>query len=88
MRKLTGALLLTLAACGGGAPAAPTQPAATEAPTSRPVDPYEVYLANNPDPSLILSREDAQTRALLGCGQQWAPKTVDAALQEAYQPPC
>nr|WP_018217122.1 hypothetical protein [Salinispora vitiensis] len=35
-----------------------------------------------------LSREDAQTRAYLGCGQPWAPKTVDAALAEAYAELC
>lgn len=32
-----------------------------------------------------LSREDAQARALLGCGQEWAPGTIDALLAEAYR---
>ncbi len=51
-------------------------------------DPYEAYLANNPDPDLVLSREDAQTRAILGCGTEWAPGTIDAVLQEAYAGLC
>ena len=49
-------------------------------------EPYEVYLANNPDPSLILSRDDAMARAFLGCGQTWPPGTVDAVLADAYDP--
>ena len=49
-------------------------------------DPYEVYLANNPDPSLILSRDDAMARAFLGCGQKWPQGTVDAVLADAYDP--
>lgn len=51
-------------------------------------DPYEVYLENNPDPDLVLSREDAQTRAMLGCETEWAPGTVDAVLQDAYADLC
>lgn len=47
-------------------------------------DPYAVYLKNNPEPGHVISREDAQTRALLGCGQQCAPGTVDAVLRDAY----
>lgn len=49
-------------------------------------DAYSVYLAHNPRADLILSPEDAQARAYLGCGQQWAPGTVDAALADAYRP--
>ena len=57
-------------------------------------DPYETYLANAPEMPADwagewpLSREDAQARAVAGCGQDWAPGTIDAALQEAYQPAC
>lgn len=49
-------------------------------------DPYDAYLqlaAGIPDAPDI-SRDDAQARAMLGCGSTWAPDTVDAALQEAY----
>ena len=55
------------------------------------VDPYEVFLANgggdawlsnNGEP--MLSREDAQLRASLGSDGDWAPKTIDWYLQEAY----
>jgi hypothetical protein len=51
-------------------------------------DPYAVYLANNPNPSLVLSREDAQARALLGCSTTWAPGTIDAVLHAAYAQLC
>lgn len=49
-------------------------------------DPYDAYLASNPDPQLVLSREDAQARAYLGCGKTWARGTVDRALADAYRP--
>jgi hypothetical protein len=68
MRRLLILAVLAVS-CGGGSDAR---------------DPYEVYLANNPDPSIVLSREDAQTRALLGCKIKWAPGTIDAVLQDAY----
>ena len=51
-------------------------------------DPYLVYLKHNPRADLVLSREDAQTRALLGCKTQWAPGTVDAVLHDAYGSLC
>jgi hypothetical protein len=54
----------------------------------RAVDPYEAYLKLAPKDAPKISREDAQTRALLGCGQDWAPGTVDAALAEAYASLC
>jgi hypothetical protein len=47
-----------------------------------------VYLTLAPKDAPKISREDAQTRALLGCGQSWAPGTVDAALAEAYASLC
>ncbi|MCN0153207.1 hypothetical protein [Salinispora arenicola] len=53
-----------------------------------PADPYEVYLDLAPVDAVSLSREDAQARAMLGCGQTWAPGTVDAALAEAYAELC
>lgn len=86
-------LAATLTACGGSPSApktAPTIPAAPEptttTTTTAAVDPYAVYLAHNPDPTLVLTREDAQARAYLGCGTTWAPGTIDAALADAYRP--
>ena len=69
------ACLLVLAGCGddGG---------------TGSVDPYEVYRRNAPADAPNLSREDAQARALLGCGQKWAPGTVDAVLADAYRELC
>lgn len=69
-----------------GQPTSTTTSAATPAATTPAADPYAVYLAHNPDPSLVLSREDAQARAYLGCGQTFAPGTIDAALADAYRP--
>lgn len=66
-----------------------TTPGVVESTTSTvAADPYDVYLKNNPEPGLVISREDAQTRALLGCGTQWAPGTVDAVLHDAYKELC
>lgn len=74
-------------------PTSPVVPAASSTtpqqppqPTPAPSDPYQQYLALNPDSDLVLSREDAQARAFLGCGIAWAPGTIDAALAEAYRP--
>lgn len=68
-------------------PAAPSTTAEAQAAASGSTgDPYDAYLtlaADIPDAPEI-SRDDAQARALLGCGSDWAPGTVDAALQEAY----
>jgi hypothetical protein len=63
------ALVLALTACGG---------------SSAKGDPYAAYLARNPDPSIVLTREEAQGRALLGCRMKWAPGTIDALLQDLY----
>lgn len=66
-------------------------PAASSAPTSSTTpkpDPYDVYLAHAPKGEPKLSREDASTRALLGCGKTWPPGTVDAVLAEAYAGYC
>lgn len=51
-------------------------------------DPCEVSLEIAPDDAPELSREDAQTRALLGCEMEFAPGTVDDALAEAYAELC
>lgn len=52
-------------------------------------DPYEVYLQLAAEQlaetdQIEISRDDAQARALLGCGSTWAPGTVDALLATAY----
>ena len=85
---LAAALMLTLSACSTADTPA-TESTTTPAPTANAAaDPYEIYLENNPDPDLVISREDAQTRALLGCGTEWAPGTVDAVLADAYSEQC
>lgn len=58
------------------------------APNSEDRSNYAWYLEIAPPGAPELSREDAQTRAYLGCGQSWAPGTVDAALAEAYRGIC
>lgn len=72
MRALIVALILGTAACSSSG----------STPTA---DPYDAYLANNPPGEKVISREDAQTRALLGCSTKWAPGTVDYVLAEAYR---
>lgn len=74
-----------------GSPVSTTEPSTSKpapspspSPTKDRPDPYEVYLDIAPKGEKVLSREDAQARALLGCEQEWAPGTVDAALREAY----
>lgn len=79
---------LVLAGCSGD----PEPPAPAPAPVSSSsapvVDPYEVYLAHAPQGEPPLSRQDASTRALLGCGTKWPPGTVDAVLADAYAELC
>jgi len=75
------------AGCSSAAPA-PKPAAGVVGTTQTTVDPYDVYLKNNPEPGHVISREDAQTRALLGCDQPWAPGTVDAVLHDAYKGLC
>lgn len=93
------ALVALLGLAVAGCSDAPKQPAAgtttstavSSAPTrasSPAVDPYTVYLAKRPKGEPKLSREDASTRALLGCGQKWPPGSVDAVLAEAYAGYC
>ena len=99
---VAAALLLALAGCGStdnsttqpastsssAAPASTSSAAPAEAAPKATADPYEVYLKLAPKDAPEISREDAQIRALLGCGQKWAPGTVDAALAEAYADLC
>lgn len=66
-------------------PPASSAPASTSTPAA---DPYAVYLKNIPKGEPTLSRSDASTRALLGCGQKWPPGTTDAVLAEAYAAYC
>ncbi|HEY9413157.1 MAG TPA: hypothetical protein VIQ30_00225 [Pseudonocardia sp.] len=94
---IAGAVVLLVAGCSddqtGPTPGVVNQPStpASPAPSSSAtptVDPYQVYLANAPKGEPTLSREDASTRALLGCETTWPPGTVDAVLQEAYAAYC
>jgi hypothetical protein len=73
MRRTLLFLVLVLGACSGGG-------------GLERADPYEVWLANKPADAPNLSREDAQTRALLACAMKvdWAPGTVDRILIDAY----
>lgn len=93
----SAAVVLVVAGCSddqtGPTPGAVNQStaSASSAPSSSAtptVDPYEVYLANAPKGEPTLSREDASTRALLGCKDTWPPGTVDAVLQQAYAAYC
>lgn len=100
----TIAAVALLAGCGSSSDDGPTpgavNPPATTAPatsSSAPspassatptADPYDVYLAHIPKGEPTLSREDASTRALLGCGKTWPPGTTDAVLAEAYAAYC
>jgi len=68
--------------------ATPSSDPANSAEPADETDAYDLYLEQNPDPELILSREDAQTRAFLGCGTAWSEGTIDAVLQEIYDPQC
>lgn len=70
------------------APAVSTPPASSSTPSTPAVDPYSVYLAHIPKGEPTLSRSDASTRALLGCGRTWPPGTTDAVLHEAYAAYC
>ena len=89
---IVGGAFLLLGQSGGDSPPSPAPVAqsssAAEPEPTEAEDPYEVYLKNRPKGSPKLSREDAQARAYLGCGQEWAPGTVDAVLAEAYADLC
>lgn len=91
---LTLAALLALAGCSaddGQLPVSTTSKATSStsiSSTSNATDPYAAYLAKAPKGEHTLSREDAATRAQLGCGKTWPPGTVDAVLAEAYAAYC
>lgn len=58
-------------------------------PSASDYDPYAYYLEHNPDPSLVLSEQDAGLRATLGCDYpeaQIMANPVDRVLREAYGP--
>jgi hypothetical protein len=82
------ALALVGGACssGSGSAAEPATFATTS--TARASAAYAFYLAHNPDPYLVLSREAAQERAYLKCGTKWSPGTVDGVLAKAYKGIC
>ncbi len=83
---LTGVTLLATIGLGGCSSSdAPTPDAPSQ---SSRADPYQVYLEHAPKGQKILSREDAALRAQLGCGQKFAPGTVDAVLADAYADYC
>lgn len=93
---LSAAALVIAGAAAGIYATRPAGPGPAPAPASETVgaapspteDPYAVYLKLAPKGAPRLSREDAQARAVLGCGQSWAPGTVDAALATAYAELC
>lgn len=69
----------------------PMQPSPSPwTPTTEVTDPYEAYLTVAAQHSdwVELTREDAQTRAFLGCSIEWAPGTQDHALRVAYAALC
>lgn len=63
-----------------------------EPPTNMSNDSYIQFqdMMENLDPNkqIEISREDAQARALLGCGQEWDEDTIDGILQIAYEGIC
>ena len=49
-------------------------------------DPYEVYLKNNPDPSVVYSREFIESLVYLDCvlGGPWKRGSLDQVVVDAY----
>lgn len=86
---ISTAVVLVVAGCSEDQPSPPPASSTPASSSATPtIDPYQVYLANAPKGEATLSREDASTRALLGCSQKWPPGTVDAVLQQAYAAYC
>ena len=85
---LAGLIILLLTACTPSGLEPTPEPGPEPVAPSLQSDPeaYEVYLATAPVGERILSEEDAQLRALLGCGQEWPEGTVDYAVAMAYRP--
>jgi hypothetical protein len=75
-------------ACSSGSNARTVPGSFATTSTARASAAYSFYLAHNPDPYLVLSRQDAQARAYLGCGIRWSPGTVDGVLAKAYKGVC
>jgi hypothetical protein len=82
------ALALVSGACSSGSSARTLPASFGTTSTARASAAYAFYLAHNPDPALVLSRQDAQARAYLGCGIKWSPATVDGVLAKAYKGIC
>jgi hypothetical protein len=82
-----GALAFVTGACSSGSGTGANPDFATVS-TARSSAAYSFYLARNPDPALVLSREDALARAYLGCGIRWPPATVDGVIAQAYKGIC
>lgn len=90
---IISAALVLMTGCSddqtGPTPAPPSTSTSAAASSATPtVDPYDTYLKSIPKGEPTLSREDASTRALLGCGKAWPPGTTDAVLQQAYASYC
>lgn len=87
---ITTAAVLLVAGCSSKSES-PTPGAvnsSTPASSTPTVDPYDVYLKHIPKGEPTLSRDDAATRAQLGCGKTWPPGTTDAVLAQAYAAYC
>jgi hypothetical protein len=81
-------LALVSGACSSGTSTRTLPASFATTSTARASAAYALYLAHNPDPYLVLSRNAAQERAYLGCGIKWSPGTVDGVLAEAYKGIC
>jgi hypothetical protein len=89
MRRIALALVILLAGgCGTSNPPPFPSSIPNSAVTVAAADPYDTYqqlvtswgITDAPD----LTRDWALARALLGCSSTWPPKTIDAALAQAY----
>jgi hypothetical protein len=87
LRFALGALAFVTGACSSGSGTG-ANPDFASVSTARASAAYAFYLAHNPDPYLVLSRNAAQARAYLGCGSKWSPDTVDGVLAKAYKGIC
>lgn len=80
---------VSLAGGGSGQPTQPVLEVPVPATSSADYDPYSYYLEHNPDPTLVLSAQDAATRAMLGCSypeEAINSFPIDKVLREAYGP--
>lgn len=81
---LAGILALALVTASS-LPARSMAPIPSASPT---YDPYPWYFAHSPIGVRHLTRSQAVARAQAGCGQTFAPGTVDAVLSQAYEGIC